>query len=330
MIKQVGMNAWQAGFGAVLLLTSVVTQAAKPVPPPSQQLLTDENIVAIVTVQGKPSAEHLLLKSEQLLHGEAFVEQKVGIDKTTAANVQVGERYLVSFSWFVKDPLTRGKGWVKNSAGPEVIGFTEVERFIVPAHPALVALLQLSAEPVNDSARIDNALQLLASDNDKLRSFASLEFMLTSRLWSGFNSHQRDQLKTTLMASGYSPQHRDLMYRVALSLPAPLQGEWLSELARKELATLGSQYDLASRVPGLAKTATQVLREHGNSADVPLLSELLRSNAPGVAKMALQALAKQGAETASMAVGTALADKNLPAESRRVLEIYRKSGKLPG
>ena len=330
MIKQVGMNAWRAGLGAALLVTSVVAQAAKPVPPPSQQLLTDENIVAIVTVQGKPSPEHLLLKAEQMLHGEAFVEQKVSIDKITAATLQVGERYLVSFSWFVKDPLTRGKGWVKNSAGPDVIGFTEVERFIVPAHPALVALLQLNAEPVNDAARIDNALQLLASDNDKLRSFASLEFMLTSRLWAGFSTAQRDQLKACLLASGYASQHRDLMYRVALNMPAALQGEWLAELARKELAALGNQYDLASRVPGLAKTATQVLRDHGSSTDVPLLSELLRSNAPGVAKMALMALAKQGNETANLAVTSALADKNLPAESRRVLEIYRKSGKLPG
>jgi len=211
-----------------------------------------------------------------------------------------------------------------------VVGFTEVSQALFPPHPALVTLLGLSTEPDGDSLRIDNALQLLASDDYTLRYFASLELLLNSRLPAAFSSIQRDQLSTILARSGYAPEHRDLMYRVALLLPVPLQSNWLLAQARKELPLLGHQYDLASRVPSLARVATQVLRDHGEPSDGPLLTRLLRSNAPGVGKMALNALATKANTAITEGIATALADPALPSESRRVFEIYRKSGKLPG
>lgn len=313
-----------------LVLSASQVQAAKLVQPPSQQLETEENIVAVVSVLAMPEPVKLTVKAEQMLHGESFQQQTVKLDATSAGAAKVGERYVLAFSWLSKDPLTRGKGWVKNAEGPEAVGFTEVATALLPVHPALIDLLALDMEPSNDSARIDASLSLLADDNYKLRYLASLELLLTPRLATVFSASQRDQLKAVLMKPGYAPEHRDLLYRLALTLPAPLQQEWLAELARKELQTLGSQYDLVSRVPSLAKVATQVLRDHGNADDAAVLGGLLRSNAPGVAKMALQALVKLDKAASEAGLTAALADQQLPSESRRAFEQYRKNGKLPG
>jgi hypothetical protein len=317
-----------------LLLTVSAVQAAKLVAPPTQQLLTEENQIAVVTVIGKVVSKNgdqrLHVKAEQMLHGEPFSEESVKLDAVSAADAKVGERYVLALSWFTKDPLTRGKGWVKNSAGPEAVGFTEVSSALLPTHPSLLALLALSNEPSDDAARIDNSLQLLADDNFKLRYLASMELLLNNRLAPAFSTSQRDQLRVVLAKPGYVAEHRDLMYRLALMLPVALRGDWLAELARKDLQTLGNQYDLASRVPSLAKTTTQVLRDHGNAGDSAQLTHLLRSNAPGVAKMALQALVKHDKAISEASLTAALADPSLPSESRRAFELYRKNGKLPG
>lgn len=314
--------------GAIWLASGV--QAAKPVPTPSQQLKTDENIVALVQVAAKSADNQLLLKAEQMLHGDTFTEQKVRAEAATYASVQVGQRYVVAFSWFTKDPLTRGKGWVKNTEGPEIVGFTEVANALFPAEPALLHLLSLSNEPSSDAARVDDCLQLLALADYRLRYFCSLELLLQPRLASAFDEARRDRLQQLLAGSDYAPEHRDLLYRAALTLPSTLRGDWLADLARRDLQKLGNQYDLATRVPGLAKAATQILREHGSASDATLLSALLRSNAPGVGKMALEALAQHAGTAAQQSVAAALADPSLPAESRRVFERYRKQGVLPG
>lgn len=330
MNKHVFVSAWRAFAAAAVLTVSAAGFAAKPVPPPSQQLQTDENIVAVVTVLEKSGANQIRVKAEQMLHGEAFTEQTVKLDVATFAEAEAGNRYVLAFSWYTKDPLTRGKGWVKNSAGPEAVGFTEVGNALLPPEPVLLSLLALSSDPAADATRIDNSLQLLAHSHYKLRYLGALELLLNPRLPTVFTSAQRDQLQQRFAITDYAPEQRDLLYRVAISLPPAMQGDWLAAPARLELQRLGSQFDLASRVPSLAKSAAQALREHGSATDAPLLTELLRSNAPGVAKMALQALVKHAKPAAEPAVVAALTDPKLPADSRRLFELYRKQGKVPG
>ena len=318
-------------LGALAMVTaSAASFAAKPVPPPTHQLQTDENMVALVTVLEKTGADQIRVRAEQMLHGEKFTEQTVKLDAATFAEATPGARHVLAFSWFTKDPLTRGKGWVKNTAGPEAVGFTEVANALLPPEPALLALLALSQEPGADAERIDHSLQLLAHAHYKLRYFALLELLLNPRLPAAFSAAQRDALQQRFAASDYAPEQRDLMYRIALGLPAKLKGDWLAEPARADLQRLGNQYDLASRVPSLAKSATQVLRDHGSASDAALLTDLLRNNAPGVGKVALQALAVHAKPAAEQAVAAALTDPQLPADSRRLFELYRKQGKVPG
>lgn len=310
-------------LAATALLTAAATSfAAKPVPPPSQQLLTDENIVAVVTVAEKSAANQVRVTAEQMLHGERFTEQVVKLDETTFAEAAPGSRYLLAFSWFTKDPLTRGKGWVKNTAGPEAVGFTEVGNALLPPEPALLDLLRLPPTPQNDGRRIELSLQLLAVDDARLRYFASLELLLNNRLPPTFSAGQRDELADLLSRPGYAPEHRDLMYRVALALPLELRGDWLAASARQTLQQLGHHYDLASRVPSLAKVATQILRDHGNAGDADLLAMLLRSNAPGVGKMALEAMLRQAPAAVPAAINAALAEPELPADSQRAFRKY--------
>ncbi len=308
----------------------VAAEAAKPVPPPSLQLRTDENQVAVVTVLAKPDSTHLSLRAEQVLHGPAFTDVSVLIDAKTAGTLTLGGRYVVAFSAMMKDPITRGKGWVKNPDGLEVVGFTEVERAVFPVSDGLLSLLTLPVTAETNSARIDAALALAATPDARSRYFASLELLIDRSLTAAMTPVQCERLKALLAADGYVPEHRDLLYRAALQLPAELQTGWLADQARKDLQALGSQYDLASRIPSLAKSATTALAKQAVAADQPLLTGLLRSNAPGVAKAALQALHGVGVNQANEAVVAALAETTLPAESRRVFEQYRKTGKLPG
>jgi len=314
-------------IGMVAMMSA---EAAKPVPPPSQQLRTDENQVAVVTLISKPDSQHLMLKAEQLLHGPAFTEVRVLIDQKTGQSLTVGNRYVVAFSAMSKDPLTRGKGWVKNPEGLEVVGFTEVERAVFPANDDLVTLLSLPNNAENTATRIDATLRLLQVLDPRSRYFASLELLIDQSLTAAMTRTQCQQLKAVLASDGYAPEHRDLLYRASLQLSPELQAPWLADQARKDLQALGTQYNLATRVPSLAKSATVALGKQANMTDQPLLSALLRSNAPGVAKMALQALDRLGTPQASEAVVAALSDTALPAESRRVFEQYRKTGKLPG
>lgn len=305
--------------GALFLVAVSAAQAAKPVPPPTQQLLTEENQIAVITVVAKEPAGKIEVKADEMLHGEPVTHAVIGVDLATLAEVSVGQRYVLAFSGFSKDPLTRGRGWVKNEAGLTAVGFTEVANALLPAEPALLELLRLSPQPEADGQRITLALALLAHPSARLRYLASLELLLNNRLPPAFSPSQRDQLATLLARPDYAPEHRDLLYRVALALPAALQGPWLASQARQTLAQLGHQYDLASRVPSLARTATQVLREHGSAEDAPLLATLLRSNAPGVGKMALEAMQRQAPDALSAAAADALKDTQLPSDTRRAL-----------
>lgn len=310
-------------FGLAMLLAVTIAEAAKPVPPPSQQLLTEENQIAVVTVRGKDPTGKLDVKIEQMLHGESLDQALIVLDAAAQANVATGQRYVLAFSGFSKDPLTRGRGWVKNEAGLTAVGFTEVPNALLPPEPALLDLLRLPPTPQNDGRRIELSLQLLAVDDARLRYFASLELLLNNRLPPTFSAGQRDELADLLSRPGYAPEHRDLMYRVALALPLELRGDWLAASARQTLQQLGHHYDLASRVPSLAKVATQILRDHGNAGDADLLAMLLRSNAPGVGKMALEAMLRQAPAAVPAAINAALAEPELPADSRRALQQAR-------
>lgn len=311
---------------AIMSCAPMIASAAKPVKPPSAQLQTERNQIAVINVEAV-NKRRITIKSVETLHGDAFDKVEVVLPDNADVTPAVGDAAIVAFSYYSKDPITRDV-WLENEDGARVLDFSEVKAAWFPAHDELRAVLNSTKSP-DAHTRISSALALAAKNDRASVYFGVIELFIDDSLIPHYDATHIQQLKTLVSNKKTTDHVKGLLLRVAATLPANTTS-FLADVARNEINRLGNQYELATYAPALVLACTTILEQRGTEQDAKLLANLLQSNAPAVTKSALRALNHISPALAKSSAEEALSKPNLSADGKRSLQAYLKGGVVPG
>jgi len=277
--------------GVLILAAMPAADAAKRLGPPIEELQSapDRVRIVIAVARDKTASNTILFSIGERLSGEAPDEVLLRTDEQTFADVEAGRSYLVAWTYLRRNRGVIG-GWEEDPDGPSTVrlmglGVTAV----FEDTPELRFLFAPGAiaEPTTAGKQLDALLAQMQRQDFRSRGLVIAELYLRPDLTEIISSSQVNILTQVLHDQALDAQHRDWLLRSTLSLPRKLSSPWLAEEFRRIIILHGTQYDLASFVPGLVRTAARGLQQAGEPADIELLSMLLYANNPGVAKAAL-------------------------------------------
>lgn len=316
-----------ACLGLTLVFGLGAAQAAKLVPPPLSALVNGndgKNQIALALAVAPEGQDRYRFKADSVLRGERFDVESVKLESVSQGDIQAGQRYLIVFSKFRRNPMVRDVSEL-NPDGAVAAEFPEVRSAVFAHAPALEILFKAELENnLKDAARLDATLDVLALADTRARLLAAEEFLLRPRLFANVSPAQLARYQAALADPTLPALNRDFLLQASENLAPEQQGAWQAELARAQLKQHGAQFDLASRIPSLVRTSAQLLEAHGGTGDLPLLEGLLRSNAPGVAKAALSAMDKWDRARAQTVAAGLVGDQSLHRETRLALGAYLK------
>ena len=279
--------------GLLILAMMQPVLAAKRLGPPIEQLQSEPDHIHIViaVAREKAGSKGIKFSISDRLSGEAPDEVLLRTDEETIADVVVGRSYIVAWSYLrrTRDRRVVG-GWEKHPDGPytvQLMGLGVTAVFEDTPDTRYLFAPGAMDESGNSSEQIDTLLAQLQREDFRSRGLVISELYLRPDLTEQIDKSQGEKLQAVLQTQALDPQHRDFLLRSALRLPQDLTSPWLGEEFRKIIIEHGTQYDLASFIPGLVRTAARGLQQTGAPSDIDLLSILLYSNNPGVSKAAL-------------------------------------------
>jgi hypothetical protein len=312
---------------AILFIFSLgPAMAAKRLGPPIEELRSAPERVRIVRAEAreKQAPNVIVFSVVDRLTGDSPDEILLRTDLPAFADVQAGQKYIVAWTDLRRNRGVIG-GWEQDPEGfstVEVIGLGEATIF--EDSPELVFLFGVGT-PADQAAagkQLDALLALLQREDPRSQGLAATELMLRPDLLENMSSAQAGRLQQALDTREMAPLHRDYLLRAVLEIAPELTSPWLAEQFRRVIISYGNQYDLASFVPGLVRTAARGLQQTGEPTDVALLDLLLYSNNPGVAKAALSSMDSLDRQAAVGRAQLALERGWIHAESRMAIQRY--------
>lgn len=308
-----------------------VTQAqmafsAQILGPPIESLQNAADRVRIVIAKAgqSPGPGKASFSVLEALSGGGPDELVLRMNPDTSENVHPGEAYIAAWSYLRRNRGVVG-GWEEDPEGPSlvpVIGLGSDALFEATPEMQLLFSPGAVSDPQKSAQITDALLVQMERDHELSRGLVIMELYLRKDLAGAMNAGQGEKLKGVIQTAELSPQHRDILLRAALNVPAESTSPWLAEEFRRLIIRHGSHYDLGSFIPGLVRTAARGLMQAGQPSDVELLDLLLYSNNPGVTQAALEAMDELDAEVALTRSIRALERGWVQGDSRLYLERY--------
>ncbi|MFT5139061.1 MAG: hypothetical protein ACI9H8_000745 [Lysobacterales bacterium] len=312
--------------GLAFLAVTPVTFAAKMLGPPIEGLYDRPDLTRIVVAVAneKVAPSRLRFVVSEQLSGQSPEEVLLRTDESAFANIVAGNSYLVAWTDMRRNRALV-EGWEKDPDGPSTVNVPGLgTTAIFEDTPEIRFLFEIAKKDKADtSARQINALftQMERPDSHS-RALMIMQLYLRPDLRDKMDQSQIGQLKNVILQETLETQQLDFLLRTAIALPRDQTTPWLEEEFRRIIIFHGSQYDLASFIPGLVRTAARGLQQTGGLADIELLGNLLYSNNPGVAVSALKAMS-QIDDKATVVKAQQAIDRNwIHDETRREVELY--------
>jgi len=312
--------------GLLVLVMMQPALAAKRLGPPIENLQSEPERVRIVVAEAikKPEAPGIVFSISERLSGESPDEVLLRTDEETFADVEVGVSYVLAWSYLRRNRNVIG-GWEEDPNGPFVVsllGLGSTALFEDTPQTRFLFAPGAIDESGDRGQQLDALLAQMQREDFRSRGLMISELWLRPDLTEKMGSSEAEVLKTVLQTQSLDPQHRDFIIRSALRLPAALTSPWLGEELRKIIIEHGTQYDLASFVPGLVRTAARGLQQAGEPGDIELLSMLLYANNPGVSKAALASMEHLDSEATVAKAQLAVERGWIHSETRIALDRY--------
>jgi hypothetical protein len=308
--------------GLMLLTPMQSVNAAARLGPPVEDLQSHPERTRIVIAEAmkKPESSKIWFSISEQLSGDSPDEILLRTDEETFADVEIGRSYVVAWTDMRKNRRLAAR-WEKHPDGPFVVSLMGM---------GSTALFEDSPEirflfaPVSQSAeqQIDALLAQMQREDFRSRGLVISQLYLRPDLTEKMNASQVEELNKALQLQDLDPQHRDFIIRSALRLSQDQTAPWLAEELRKIIIFSGTQYDLASFVPGLVRTAARGMGQVGEQSDIDLLSTLLYANNPGVSKAALDSMDQLDSKAAMVKFEQAMSRDWIHSETRNYLGRY--------
>jgi hypothetical protein len=310
----------------LILSTIQTTFAAARLGPPVGELQKYPERIRIVVARAaaKVDSSGIQFSVDERLCGEAPDEVLLRVDEDTFADVTIGSSYVLAWTYLRRNRGVIG-GWEEDPAGPSVVQVMGLGATALFEDTPQIRFLFSPASQAGiegPGRQLDALLAQMQRSDYRSRGLVITELYLRPDLTEQMNPAQVELLKEVLQTQELEAQNHDFLLRAALRLPADQTSPWLAESFRKIIILHGTQYDLASYVPGLVRTAARGLQQTGAPPDIELLSILLYSNNPGVATAALDAMNQIDAGAAVIQAEKALGRGWIHSESRRAINRY--------
>ena len=299
--------------------------AAKPVKPPIDDFYKDRYVIAEFKAKAQSDDGLITLEKVSDIWGRAKTTEVLKLPKRESVPVQVGEKYIVVFSYLRKHPIYRDV-IEENPEGPTIVhGLAGAA--IYRSDVALKYLFNVAEKAhvtnqVDDAGQVIDAILTLLIDDEKPRErrLAAFQFMLSNDLHKQLNTKQTKAYRNLLKSQELPDLEQELLLTAARAMPMKQRKKWLVNLCRKTVDSAGVEFDLLSLVPLKVRTCVRIIGDEVEDKDVDRLTALLYSNAPGVSKASLRTLVSWNEEQA-LEIFRQVLDSNQPVhtETRRVL-----------
>ena len=308
--------------GLMLLTPMQLLNAAARLGPPIEDLQSHPERTRIVIAEAmkKPESSKIWFSISEQLSGDSPDKVLLRTDEETFADVEVGRSYVMAWTDMRKNRRLVA-GWEKHPDGPFVVSLMGMgSTALFEDSPEIRFLFAPVSQGVEQ--QIDALLAQMYREDFRSRSLVISQLYLRPDLTEKMSPSQVEALKKVLQLQDLDPQHRDFIIRSAFRLSQDQTAPWLAEELRRIIIFSGTQYDLASFVPSLVRTAARGMGQAGQQTDIDLLSTLLYANNPGVSKAALDSMDQLDSKAARVKFEQAMSRDWIHKETRNYLVRY--------
>ena len=268
----------------------------------------------------------IVIERKDVLHGEGKPPEKIDVRVPAEVlnNVKVGERYVVAYSMFRRDPR-KAVGLVPNPDGALILASPGIEPALFRDTPATRAILKAGrSEHGRESKSLrDLLISALSGDDPALQYLAAGEFSYEPELGEELRDADRAVLKKTARDPKTPIRVRTVLLEGASRQPKTL-GEWWKSAALDIVTTtpVDGYPDKASDPVNLILTTFEVLDRYSVNVPPGTLKRWVWNPNPPLVERVCVMLRREGPEQERSAIQLALADPKLPGTTRKFLDDH--------
>ncbi|TCO42800.1 hypothetical protein EV148_101206 [Dokdonella fugitiva] len=325
-------NPSKCALRAILLLAFAVAWPIAPalagrVEPPVELLYAPGNLlVAGKVVEIDERAGRLVFERKDVL-GKGRVPDQVDVRASAAAlaRVKPGGRYIFGYSLAradARDPLRT----VADPRGPVLLTSIGLDPALFDDTPLVRSILKAGrSEHGRESRRFfDLLMRGLASNDASLQYLAAGEIALEREIGERLADARARALVEKVARDAHTPANvRASLLQSAAARPGDL-GDWWQAAAMDVVTTTppGGYSRASSESAELILLALEVLDQHAVPVAPVALAHWVRSPSPPVAERACLMLRKSSGQAERDAIRDALAEPDLPAQTRKFLNDH--------
>ncbi|HEY6895190.1 MAG TPA: hypothetical protein VI258_13530 [Rhodanobacteraceae bacterium] len=285
----------------------------------------DASIVAGKLVEINPVGR-IVLEPKDMLFGKTKPPEKLDIrvPKESLDDVKTGERYVVAYSQFRRDPR-KAVGMVPNKEGVVAIVSPGIEPAVFRDTPAIRAILKAGrSEHGRESRKLaDLLLTALSGDDAALRYLAAGELAYEPELGERLTDADRARIEATVRDVKTPIRVRMVLLEAASRMPKTL-GDWWKKAALDIVTTTPTDgySDKASDPVLLILTAFDVLDRYSVKVPPETLKRWVWNPNPALVERVCVLLRREGPDLERPAIHDALADPKLSEATRKFLNDH--------
>jgi hypothetical protein len=310
--------------GAMLIVPAA--RAAEGMEPPLELMYAKPNtLVAGRLLKINPSGR-LVFSFGELLSGQSPPAGNidVSVPNDVLGQVKAGKGYIFAFSLYKQDPTRPGQ-WRANSSGAEILVSLGIEPALFEDTRQLRAILKASQNKAESGERRLwlHLLKALKGKNPALQNLAANQIAMDPELRELAGKRDQKAFQHLVLDQGALPSARTALLVGAQNNPEEL-GDWWQEAARYVLETTPvGGYASGTGDPGaLVLSAFSMLEAAGQELPTKLVSRWVESTIPLASERALLALRRSDPSSERAAIRNALANQQLPEQTRKFLNDH--------
>ena len=314
------------GIGMAFLVTWLMTAHAERLESPLELIYApDAMLVAGKLIEINPVGR-IVIEKKEVLHGDAKPPEKIDVrvGNEVLNNVKVGDRYLIAYSMFRRDPR-RPVGMVPNPDGAIVLVSPGIEPALFHDTPATRAILKAGrSEHGRESKGLrDLLISALSGPDSDLQYLAAGEFSYEPELGETLRDADRAVLEKTVRDPKTPIRVRMVLLEGTSRQPKTL-GEWWKSAALDIVTTtpVDGYPDKALDPVSLVLTAFEVLDRYAVKVPPEALKRWVWNPNPPLVERVLVLLRREGPGEERSTIQLALADPKLPQTTRKFLDDH--------
>ena len=321
----------RAVLAPLLVLASLVSttaaRAERLESPLELMYAPDASIAAGKLVEINPTGR-IVIEPKDFLWGRTKPPEKldIRIPNDFLNDVKAGERYVVAYSLFRRDPR-KAVGTIPNKEGAVAIVSPGIEPAVFRDTPAIRAILKAGkSEEGRESRKLaDLLLNALAGDDPQLEYLAAGELAYEPELGERLTDADRAAIEKTVRDAKRPIRVRMVLLEAASRMPKTL-GEWWKKAALDIVTTtpVDGYSDKASDPVLLIMTAFDVLDRYSVKVPAETLKRWVWNPNPALVERVCVLLRREGPDLERSAMREALADPKLSAATRKFLNDHSR------